>query len=285
MADAGVTRFRDLWRQAYASPWLILPVLLAVASTWGQIDALSDADGDRFGGALILVAPSLLCAWSALALIWRARGRIDRLMLGMIFSCLLVQLPLVVVDSIAALIVWLLPADQAIVAAATAANHDFHYWSTDAGSQLWMTLFAGYAIAGVIGLGVLLIVVTPVMATWDPATLSTGSRLAGTSRPGFRRNPTAWMFWGLSLFCLGLVLVYFPGAGYGLDELPHWIEHLHRYEWSGYDLTDSYDREMTFWIAGMVLIVAGVLLMLRPLGIGVMRMIGEWRRPGETPQD
>ena len=283
MAEAQGSRFRDHWRQAYASPWLVLPLLLAVASTWGQFDALSDADGDRPGGMLIMVAPSVLCAWTVLALIWRARGRPDRLLIGILFGCLLVQVPLVVIDALGALVVWMLPGDQAIVAAATAANHDFHYWGMAPGEILALSALGGYAISGAVALGVVLIVVAPVVATWDPVTISAGSRLEGTSRPGIRHNPAAWLFWGLSLLCLGLVLVYFLGEGYGFDELPRWIEHLHRYEWSGYDLTDSYDREMTFWIAGMVLIVAGILLMLRPLGIGLVRMIREWGRPGETP--
>ncbi|MGM7672067.1 hypothetical protein [Microbacterium sp. A93] len=255
-----------LWREEIRSlvSGANLVVLIAVIAlgVWGVFDSMTDADGDRVWGTLVVVAPGIYAGWCMLEASWRS-GDMTSLLLRLVSACLIAPLlaliPIAVVQAIAVAF----PGVRDTIAQAAAQNTGFHYfWDEGVVSQLYLVPIAGYAIGACIGLGVALIITLPVLSIRSPGVVSAGSHIEKVD--GARRSSTtAFVFVGLGITVLGIALWAF-GEGGSILEFPEDFGRLMNTLSHGY-----FHWDQAMWLIGAVLVVTGVLSM----GWGCVRVL------------
>ncbi|MCW4457499.1 hypothetical protein [Microbacterium sp. MPKO10] len=215
-SEAGSTRspFWTLVRAETSIVTVVLGIVAITAATFGTIDSLTDAGGDRVTGSFAIVAPSVIAAWACVEAAWRPSPH--ALHIRLLVRCLVLPLPVAVASAVETAVVTGLPTAQRIIDEAAAAHNDFHYYWGDGSGALagvW-TLFGGYGVGAFIGLMTFLIITFPLVAilharyTMRSTDLDLGEEHAQGNRAGLIRTTL-----GLSASTLAIVLII-----YGVNE-------------------------------------------------------------------
>jgi hypothetical protein len=189
----------------------ILIVLGAVAAALGVVDSLTDPDGDRIWGALPVAVPSIVTVWACLELLWRRSDL--ALHVRLFIACLVPGIPSAGLSALIASVITMLPPARAVIDARTAANGGFHYWFDDAVglAVLPLHLFAGWGIAGFLGLVTVLVVVLPIAALRGDRELPAGLGVDARAPAPVSRGIVVPLSFALSALMAGLLLCV--GAG------------------------------------------------------------------------
>lgn len=255
--DAGTTRspFWALFRAETSIVTVALGLVAIAAATFGTIDSLTDAGGDRVTGSFAIVAPGVVAAWACVEAAWRPSPY--ALHIRLLVRCLALPLPVAVACAVETAVVTGLPPAQRIIGEAAAAHNDFHYyWGDGSGflAGVW-TLFGGFGIGAFLGLMTFLIITFPLVAILHAryTMRSTDLDLSDEHAPGNRAGLIRATL-GLSASTLAIVLIIYGanekrGDGFG-ESLVNAFRVLGDVDYLA-DLV---------WIVGIVLIPVAVVL-------------------------
>ncbi|HWK78059.1 hypothetical protein [Microbacterium sp.] len=267
MAEQAADTDAHLWREETRSllTGLNLVVLVAAVAggTWGVFDSMTDADGDRFAGNLVVAAPGIYAGWCMLEIAWKKLASIATVLLRLVSACFFAPAFVAVPVGLIQLIAVAFPGVRAAIAEAESRNSGFHYyWNEGIASQLFLVPFGGYVVGMCIPLGIALIIVLPIISIRAPHIAAHGSHLEKVE-VGKRMSITAFVFVGLGATTLGIVLWVF-GDGGSILEFPEDLGRFLRSMSYGY-----FDWEDAMWLLGVVFVVAGVAVM----GWGCVRVL------------
>ncbi|GEK85277.1 hypothetical protein [Microbacterium aerolatum] len=260
-ADAHL--WRNETRSLVSGVNLVVLIAAIAAGVFGVFDSMTDADGDRFWGNLVVAAPGIYAGWCMLEIAWKRLASIATVMLRLVSACFFapafVAAPIAVIQTIAIAF----PGVRDAIAEAQARNGGFHYyWDEGIGQQLFLVPLGGYAIGMCIPLGVALIVTLPIISIRAPHIAAQGSHLEKVD--GARRiSTTGFVFVGLGATTLGIVLWVF-GDGGSILEFPDGVARFLNALSYGYA-----DWDDVMWLLGVLCVVAGVGLM----GWGCVRVL------------
>lgn len=241
------------WRNAFGPFGTVLAVTLWVMATWAVFRTFGDATGRTGAGYFVWLAPVIFTLWSMLSLAWRRSVIGEDLAHRMVFSCLIAPLPIIGATGLSSLVLWIAPPSREILDAATAANHDFHYyWSLPVVQNILMQGLLSYIFSMCGALAVLLVLVLPVLSLRHPEAIMARSHILKIADPAKRRRITIAVAWGLASVILGIVLTAGVGHGIGLQDAWSW--------WTGgagAGTEEPKSWRVMSWSAGWLLIVAG----------------------------
>lgn len=251
---------------------LFVLVLAVAAGVWGVFGSMTDADGDRVTGNLVIAAPGIYAGWCMLELAWKRLASIATVMLRLVSACIFapafVAVPVALIQSVAVA----LPGVRDVIARAQAHNGGFHYyWNEGIGQQLFLVPLGGYVIGMCIPLGIALIVVMPIISIRAPQIAAQGSHLEMVENTK-RTSTTAFVFVGLGATTLGIVLWVF-GDGGSIAEFPGDLIRFMGYAMQGHLFWDD-----ALWLLGVVFVAVGVIAM----GWGCVRVMSARGRAVES---
>ncbi len=253
------TEDAHLWRNETRSlvTGINLVVLIAAiaAGLWGVFDSMTDAGGDRFAGTLFIAAPGIYAGWCMLEIAWKRLASIGTVMLRLVSACIFAPAFVAVPVAVVQLIAVAFPGVRDAIADAQARNNGFHYyWDGGIGQQLFLVPLGGYVIGMCVALGVALILTLPIISIRAPHIAAQGSHLEKIEGRA-RMSTTAFVFVGLGATVLGIIL-WVLGDGGSILDFPEGVGRVFH--------SLSYGRiywDDLIWPLGVVLVVAGVLLM------------------------
>ena len=259
MTETAAESDAHLWRAELRSlvrgANLVVLIAAIAAGVWGVFDSMTDADGDRFWGNMIVVAPGAYAGWCMLEITWRRVPSLADVLLRLFSGCLVAPAFVVIPVSVIQLIAVAFPGVRETIAAAQQSNGGFHYyWDEGIAQQLFLVPLGGYAIGACIPLGVALIIALPVLSLRAPQVVAAGSHIEKVDGPR-RVSTTAFVFCGLGATTLGIVLWQF-GDGDSITRFPRELGRFLNALSQGY-----FDGEGAMWLSGVVFVVIGVALM------------------------
>lgn len=259
MSDpAATSEDSRIWKYEFRSllSGMNLVVLIAAitAGVWGVFDSMTDADGDRFWGNLMVAAPGVYAGWCMLEVAWKRLASVATVLMRLVSACIIapacVALPVAMIQAIAVAF----PGVRQMIADAEADNSGFHYWWGEVAEQLFLMPLGGYAIGMCVPLGVALIITMPVISIRAPHIAGAGSHLEKVAE-GQRDSTTAFVFCGLGVTVLGISFWVF-GEGGSIAEFPEDLGRLLQAMSYGYFYWGD-----ALWLLGVVFVVVGVALM------------------------
>lgn len=239
-------------RAAYRWPHVILPVILFLVSTAGTQATFADPRGNSIMGHAAIATPSIIAAYWSIAWLFQRHRTLVTLLVRMLTGCLIVQVPLVIANSVAIFVLALLPANQRVLDALTGN----HYWWDEYGpaGQAGMMAIGSYAVSGFFGIMAVLIIVLPVSTILTPRVIAEGSNLERVTKGQPRNFMGTLVFGGLGLFSLGLCLRVLLGGNITVARFSEWLAR-------GDISTTAYDMSFLWWGIGTVCIGLGVAAM------------------------
>ena len=246
--------FRSELRSLVSGVNLIALVVALAAAIWGAFDGMTDAREDRPWGNLAMVAPSVYAGWCMLEPALRRHSDIGTVMRRLLSACFIAPAFVSVPAGGVVAIAIIFPATRDAITSAAESNGGFHYyWSEGIVAQLFLMPFAGWMIGACVALGVALILSLPILSLRAPSVVATGSHIKVEG--GKRDSTTAFVFCGLGITVLGIVLWVF-GDGGSILEFPAGLGCFFGVVSSGYVVWHG-----TMWLFGVVLVVIGVAAM------------------------
>lgn len=239
-------------RAAYRLPHVILPVVLFLATTAGTQATFSDAGGDNVLGYAAIATPSVLAAYWSIAWLWQRNRTQISLLARMVSGCLLVQIPLIILNSLMILVLALLPVNQQVLSSISGN----HYWWSEYGpaGQAGMMALGSYGVSAFFGIMAVIIIVLPISSITNPEMMAEGSNLERVSKGQPRNLMAAFVYGGLGVFTLGLCLRYLLGGTSTFSQFVNWFGR-------GISSFTLYDMDYVWWGLGTGLIGLGIAAM------------------------
>lgn len=265
--DGGDHPFRKEIARIFGVPTIMVGVLLIAVALWALWDSMGDAGGERHGVAFAFVVPGIFVAWVLISALFTKMGQ-DELYARIILGCFVVQLAIIAAVMIGLAIIWFLPGNQELLAASRAANGGVHEVWSEPSLLVFLPLYllGSYGLAGLIALGTALVVMLPGIAIKSPEAMLAGSPMQLIESARARHRLTAFLFVGLSLVVLGLLVAGLLGGLSGPEDARRWFDSFRGYDWSVYyPFGDRIAREMTFGFLGCAMVVTGISFMIMPI--------------------